>query len=945
MSAFEELLSAWRKNPDAPSTIALARSLTVSSDADLVREVGARALARHASNSEVMLAIGRMYLGAGALHEAQTALMQAGTIAPEAPVAFRLLGEVLLRRGDAVRAERVLSRAVELGARDAESRSLHERAAFYVPLQKRVGTRAVASEVERVLSKPGSGSMRASLGRDQDEVTVPSFESDAYEISDVLALEDATVEDVSGAVPSLRARASARNAAPLPVQGSTALHPGSGGPPARIDARRREPSFEDVSDLVEDAGLPRFADDPELPTARTVVAVPAPYSGPTSGPAAPPRSNGAPAYPGAPPSEFDPLDDQGETLRGREPAALTPAYVLEHLARVGIYERGGGAAAPVWEKAPKQKSRGTLALALLIVLVSAAGGGAYEYSRRVKAERALEAAALNAEVDRLLDTGRLADLAATETKLARSFDLDSRSAKAARLWLENRVLGALLSDGPTSGIDSAVHRGRAVGLEEKDLAAGRVASFLVEADLAGASALLARWDPIAGRDPLYQLAAGAVLERAGDARAAERYAAARALDARSVPADILLARLLVLEQGPSAARPILDALRAKVKDSAALRALEALAFAFGAERAGELPEAARLSPEQARELPAPLKVVPALTEAVLALDRNELEAAAAALDRAIKVADTPALATSLGFLAIETGDEQLARKAALRALGLSALYPRARALAARVALLGGRIDEAEKAIEGLEATSADVAVVRAVAAYEKLDAADLTTALETLGQAKDATAFAALAEGPRVLRGAAGLSAERLQELAVPAISWGELIAVDAALDGGRVDLAETLLARRQVSAAAHLARRARLLRYQGKLDEALATSEAALSGTPTPALLIERTYELIDAGKIDAGRALIAKYPATLGPMAGFLGVLLDVADKQPKQAAVRLATLELPPDEAPVVLRVLAARALTAGKDKRAKSYVAGLGKRLRTHPDVARTLEASK
>ena len=37
-------------------------------------------------------------------------------------------------------------------------------------------------------------------------------------------------------------------------------------------------------------------------------------------------------------------------------------------------------------------------------------------------------------------------------------------------------------------------------------------------------------------------------------------------------------------------------------------------------------------------------------------------------------------------LAIEAGDEQLARKAALRALQFAAVYPRARTLAARVAL-------------------------------------------------------------------------------------------------------------------------------------------------------------------------------------------------------------------------------------------------------------------
>ena len=39
-----------------------------------------------------------------------------------------------------------------------------------------------------------------------------------------------------------------------------------------------------------------------------------------------------------------------------------------------------------------------------------------------------------------------------------------------------------------------------------------------------------------------------------------------------------------------------------------------------------------------------------------------------------------------------------------------------------MALLGGRLDEALKATEELEATSADVVVVRAATAYERVDA-------------------------------------------------------------------------------------------------------------------------------------------------------------------------------------------------------------------------------
>ena len=51
---------------------------------------------------------------------------------------------------------------------------------------------------------------------------------------------------------------------------------------------------------------------------------------------------------------------------------------------------------------------------------------------------------------------------------------------------------------------------------------GKVASFLVEGDVAGGAALLVRGDKEAGTDPYYQLAAAAVLERAGDPRSLER---------------------------------------------------------------------------------------------------------------------------------------------------------------------------------------------------------------------------------------------------------------------------------------------------------------------------------------------------------------------------------------------------------------------------------------
>jgi hypothetical protein len=946
MSAFDQALAAWRSNPSATSTVALCSYLGPSQHHELIREVGERASTWHVNDSNVMLAVGRMYLDANLLVEAQAALTQAGKVGVESAPAHRFLGEVLLRRGDAVRAERVLSRAIELGASDAESRSLHDRASFYTPLQKRVGAQAVASEVARALPKhpslPPNGPSRAR--------SLPSFDSDSHEISDVMELDDVTADNAislasNGPSPAYRAAGpiSAR-AGGVPAQSAP-----SNRRPAALRTqnaralaqpqREREPSYEDISDFVDDyASLPSFADY-ELPATKL----------PTPGVAH--RLAAVPQALSSPPPYVEPAAPSRTTrsdrvLRSSSPEAAVPqpGLVLEHLARVGVYEPRGGAA-PLWESAPKQKARGSWLLIAAIALVTAAGGGGYEYSRRLKARMAGEAQTLNAEVAKMIAGGRVAALKATDQKLARSFDLDSRSQQAARLWLENRVLGVLFLGADVPGVDSAVHRGRATGLREKDLAAGRIASFYVEGDLAGAAALLPKWDRDAGDDAIYQLAGGAVLERAGDPRAIERYDAARRLDPKLVPADIFYARLLLLEQGPAKARPVLDALHKKSVEPAALKALDAMAWALDPNR-GETPRETFTAAE-IEALPAPLRAAPAIADAVEALAKNEVEAANKAIDRALASADSPALAATLGSFALETGDEQLARKAALRALSFSALYPRARALAARVALLGGRLDEAQKATEGLEPSSPDVAVVRGVIAYEMLELSDLGSAREALGGDAAAPPFQALALAPAILNGTKYPPTERLQDLAVPSVAWGDVVAVDAALDTGNLALASTLLGRRSLDTAApaYRARVARLRRYEKKIDEALLASAAALDAAPTATLLIERSYELIEKDEIKAAKELIAKHPTLLGPMSGWLGVMTDVASNQANLAAVRLTKLELPPDDSPVVLRVLAARALAAAKDKRGKKYALQLLRTLRKHPDVLLALETAK
>jgi hypothetical protein len=130
------------------------------------------------------------------------------------------------------------------------------------------------------------------------------------------------------------------------------------------------------------------------------------------------------------------------------------------------------------------------------------------------------------------------------------------------------------------------------------------------------------------------------------------------------------------------------------------------------------------------------------------------------------------------------------------------------------------------------------------------------------------------------------------------------------------------------------------LKRYEGKPKDAVEASGAALEGSVTAPILIERTYDLVASDDRAGARTLIAKYPALLGPLGGWLAAFIDgssleKADKA--QAASRTAKLDLPPDASALTLRVLVLRALVVSGDKRAKDYLRTLAHRAPKHPDV--------
>jgi hypothetical protein len=220
-------------------------------------------------------------------------------------------------------------------------------------------------------------------------------------------------------------------------------------------------------------------------------------------------------------------------------------------------------------------------------------------------------------------------------------------------------------------------------------------------------------------------------------------------------------------------------------------------------------------------------------------------------------------------------------------------------------------------------------------------------ALKVLGDARGDRAFSALSAGSGVLLGTRYPMKEELGALKDPTIPWGELVVLDSMLEQGDLQAAAELLGRRQGEALrpVHLLRLARLHRYQGKAAEAVAASSRALEGSITAPLLVERCYDLVAAGDMTGARTLLAKYPVVLGTLSGWLAAFIDAKEEEKgtqAQAAARAAKLELPLDASPLIVRLLALRALIVTGDKRAKPYLGVFARKHAKHPEVALAIQ---
>lgn len=932
----DELYARWQQTPDAAHTIALCDALCDGGRDDLVHVVGDYASRQLWDNVPALIAAARMYTASRRLHDAQTLLVSAGKLAPREPIVYRWLGEVLLRKGDAERAEKVLERAAQLGM-GRELAKLRDIARKLVAVQRTMGTQAAAAEAEASLAPGGlpppsdphsdgdvdtwirdSGGVREALrhGRPAPRATHPVMPQQGPHGTAIppapLSHPHAMALPTSP-LPQLQPQA--QGFAARPHTAPNALTPGA--PPARaVGARLELPALAPLSD-----SFPRAE-----PTDRDLALAPAPLAAATI-PA--PRPD---LPPGAIPDARD---------------------VLDALALAGVYEPRELVAA-TWDAAarPPRRMKSLVTLVAMIALFVAGSGGAYRYVTVQRAARHVEAEALLAQVDATLESGDPAALKASEDAIARAFELESRSPHAALTWLRQRALLGLSTGTSDLAFEGAVARAKEVGVPEEQFAFAYVASFLLQGDTGGAATVLTKWDGPAQRDAYYALLAGATLERAGDRRARDRYSAALELAPQLVPARTLLARHLAMDGESDAARATLEPLRALPPPRLDATALAALTWARDPNRAAPPPDVdAMLSlPErESARLPATLRFVPGALRALRAVATGEHEQATLAIRSALPGVDSPRIAVWLGDLALDVGDEATARKAALTALGFSALDTEARVLAARVALLGGRIDEASKATEELTESTAEVALVRSTLAYEKLDLDGLVHGLEAAG--------ADVAQGPRAAPMAWGRSlltgqaldakADTVLALARSDAPWSSLVAMDLALEQGDGKTATAIAAMwPKAPTATQAARLARLARLEGRLEDADSLSRQAMgAGAPSLRALIERVLTLVSGGKSAEATALLRQHVSVGGPTHKWLRAYALAASGKREEARAAVTTEDAPSPSAAQPLRVLALLAYIAmGDTRHAGPYAAASGLSTSRNADLRAERERS-
>lgn len=511
--------------------------------------------------------------------------------------------------------------------------------------------------------------------------------------------------------------------------------------------------------------------------------------------------------------------------------------------------------------------------------------------------------------------------------------------KAVRAWMRYLCWGSLMRGKPQRELRAALARYSDSDIDPATLGLANVVEQLTGQQKEPLSNIVARFDAAAKQDALYQTVAGLALEQEGKVAAAlDRYRRALELAPELAVAGLVNARLLLLKGDLGAARAAVALLGRSASSEAAVRVLDAMLWLSDPGNTGPLPSTYVLTELQASALPAPLAVYPHWLELRASPGAAAQEAACASATASVeqKLPGTTLLWSAVQ--ALRARCISAAQTAAERALSLVPSDPRVVETVMLARLAEGRLERVQALLDSTPQTASWKDVLSAVRAYEE---GNVIASIKAGLTARDIPPFAGIRTFPSVLEEGGPNSEEEITRLSHPSVAWGELVAVDSALNHGKLALADRLVAQWPSSyqSPAHLLRLARLARYQKKPDVAVNFAEAAAYGNTTRQCVAERVLSLFANKDIDGGVTVIMRFGEQLGSLKPWLEALLTA--RASPRAAQRLIDEAEPLGEAyPLIERVIAARALAASGDKRAKSYVQKLAEKNRDQPDLLAT-----
>jgi tetratricopeptide (TPR) repeat protein len=531
----DERLLRFRNRPDEEDASGLAEALLDARRSAEAMEVLDAAMAGAADDPHLLLLTGRAWLGEGDLLRAQQVLLRAARGLPQSAAPLRWLGEVLLKRGDPDRAEKVLGKAVQLAPGDAHVAKLRERAGRLARVAASAGDEPASPPAPEVPAAPPKPAVPAAPPKRAVPAAPPKPAVPAPPPKPAVPVRPAAGGRPSAPTPAVPPPATPR--APvvpdfeLDEDEATRVADGVGSPSDFAD-------FETDDSTV-------VASDISAELAQATRAQDAPAPAPPASPPKPPRPP-PPVLQDPPPEDSQPdaawtsaadeptafgdLDELRSTGAPPAPAPAPPSpapphggdeadRVVEVAAQRGLLEADDGT--PL-EWASRKESRrpgtrvGWTMLALWVLVMGLAVGGYYGYEHWVE-QRAGDAARAIAEAERLVLAGDHPQLVAAEAQLRRARDMDPQNARGPAVLLGLQMQRAL-EDGAfePGSLRPAVARAERLGVAEAEVEAARAVLAVAGGDPEQARDAVHALRDAHADDAMLQYVAGRLLVRLGD---------------------------------------------------------------------------------------------------------------------------------------------------------------------------------------------------------------------------------------------------------------------------------------------------------------------------------------------------------------------------------------------------------------------------------------------